>query len=348
MSDLSDIIDRIPKLDLHLHLDGAVRTRTLVELADDIGHELPTTDPSKLKKYVTVPPDCRSLSEFLDSFDRIYPMLQEPHAWYRIALELCEDLSNTNVFYAETRFAPAIVAGEYSQEDFVKHALKGLHEGQSKYDVTVQLILCLYRGTKLETSLETVELANQYSSDGIVGIDLAGDESKYDASVHKTAFEKARRCGLNITIHAGESGPSTNITKALELGADRIGHGVRAKDDPELMHRLNEQNIPLEVCVTSNLQTQAVASVEEHPVRRFFEIGIRVTINSDDPAVCRTDVSNECIKLHEYYGFTPEEITRLQMNAIDAAFAETKLKSSMNDTFTEQLPNSVKAVPEDY
>lgn len=322
-----------PKIDLHLHLDGAIRTETILDLANRRAVELPADTPEALRKHVTVPADCRSLSEFLDCFETFYPVLQHPESVERIAVELCEDLVEQNVIYAETRFAPVLLteAGA-SQRTMVEAALDGLRRGTGGTETTVNLILCLYRGTDPETSLETVRIAEDLRERGIVGIDIAGDESEYSAREHQAAFERANRRNLNVTVHAGEAGGAENVREGLALGADRIGHGIRAVRDEALLEELRREQIPLEICYTSNLQTGAVENPGEHPLRELYDRGVKVTINTDDPGVSRTSIGEEYRRVARQFDFTRTELMTMLENAADAAFVPRGFREDLKST----------------
>lgn len=329
---LDERILDLPKIDLHRHLDGSVRTRTLLELGQQQGVDLPGETVEELNRHVTVPADCRSLSDFLDCFETFYPVLQTPEAVERIAYEVCEDLDEEGVVYAEVRFAPILLTEEgHSQAEIVEAALRGLAEGNRDFETVVNLILCLYRGTSVDDSLRTVEVARRFRDDGVVGLDLAGDESQYAARNHKEAFDRAKEYGFNFTIHAGEAGPAGNVREALDVGADRIGHGVRSVDDEALLDRLREESVPLEVCLTSNLQTQAVETLDDHPIRAFFENGLHVTVNTDDPRVSRTSLNEEYRLLAQTWNFDFDDIIVLLNNAVDAAFADESVVESLRE-----------------
>jgi adenosine deaminase len=332
-------IDELPKIDLHHHLDGAIRTETIRDLAQEQGIDLPTYDVEELNDHVRVSKDCRSLSDFLECFEVLYPVIQTPEAMNRIAYELCETLEKHGVIYAETRFAPVLITeGGASQREVVEAVLDGLDRGQSDYDVTVNLILCVYRGTPPESGLTTVDLAREYRDRGVVAIDLAGDESQYEASDHARAFEKAREYDLNMTVHAGEAGEVDNVAEALDLGGDRIGHGVRLIDDPDLTETVAEREIPLEICLTSNVQTGVVPSYEDHPVTELREKGVRVTLNTDDPAISNIDINHEFRVAHERLGFTFPDLKRILVTSAESAFADPTEKESLRETIKQFQP----------
>ncbi len=325
-----EAISRLPKVDLHLHLDGAIRTQTILELGQKNNLSLPADDVEQLAEHVQVQPSCRSLTDFLACFEFFYPVLQYPESVERIAYELCEDLSQQGIIYAETRFAPVLLLDEgATQRDMVEAALRGLSRGCEEFDLPVRLILCAYRGTPAEKSLELVKLADEYQDQGIAGLDFAGDESRYETSEHKEALALAHECNLPLTVHAGEAGSVDNIREAVDLGADRIGHGVRLIDDPQLLQTVVEKQIPLELCLTSNLQTQAVSSIEEHPFPEFYRQGVKVTLNTDDPKISNTDLDFEYNLAARSFGFSIDQLKEISINGIDAAFVDDSMKNKL-------------------
>ena len=218
----------LPKIDLHLHLDGAIRVPTIAELGDELGIKLPTYDPKKLAALVQVNRDCRSLTDFLKRFEVFYPILPFAKTQERIAYELCEDCRRDNVIYFEARFAPALAASpRFTMEDAVTAALEGFRRGQRDFNIRSGLILCCYRSISVAENIATVKLAHKYRDQGVIGIDLAGDENHFAAAPHAEAFALARKLEIPITIHAGEGGRPENIREAVFThGATRIGHGV--------------------------------------------------------------------------------------------------------------------------
>src|SRR5213593_1695884 len=233
----------LPKIDLHLHLDGAIRVPTIAELGEELCVKLPTYDPKELARFVQVGRDCRSLTDFLKRFEVFYGILPFAKTQERIAYELCEDCARDNVIYFETRFAPCLACSErFTMEDAVVAALEGLRRGQRDFGVRCGLILCCYRPASPAESVKTVKLAHKYRDRGVCGIDLAGDELHFSATPHAGAFALARKLEIPITIHAGEGEHAENIREAVfDHGATRIGHGVALQRDPELLKRVRDR-----------------------------------------------------------------------------------------------------------
>ena len=325
----------IPKADLHCHLDGSVRTSTIRDLAKKAGARLPAEDISELEKYVRVPETCRSLTEFLACFNFFYDFLKTPEAVERIAYELVEDVSKENVRILEVRFAPPLqeednISGRFSAMKVVERALSGLRQGEKDFpSVKTGAILCFYRSLSEEQNDSTLSALKKYFGSGVIGADLAGDESRYPFSLYRKYFKAAQDMGVPLTAHAGEAAGPESIRAALELGVRRIGHGTRLIEDKELMKKVRDEGVALEVCLTSNVQTQTVRDYKDHPVRTYFEEGIAVTLNTDDRSVSGIDLSYEIAKASEIYGFSDEELARIILNGFEASFIDERTKKNI-------------------
>lgn len=320
----------LPKIDLHLHLDGAIRVPTIAELGDELGVALPTYDPRQLARYVQVEHDCRSLTDYLKRFEIFYGILPFAKTQERIAYELCEDCARDNVVYFETRFAPCLACNDrFTMEDAVVAALEGLGRGQRDFGLQCGLILCCYRPAAGE-SVATVKLAHKYRDRGVCGIDLAGDELRFAAKPHTEAFALARKLEIPITIHAGEGEHAENIREAVfDHGATRIGHGVALQRDPELLKRVRDAGTVLEICLTTNLQTCSVPSIAAHPFKKFLDEQMRVTLNTDDPGISNITLTHELELAAREFALTGRQIEELQANAAGAAFAEKSVRDEL-------------------
>lgn len=310
-------------IELHLHLDGSLRPETVWELAKEQNIKLPANTVDEVRDQMQVPEDCRTLEEYLTRFDLPLLVLQTREALERAAFELTEDLAKEGVTYAEIRFAPQLsIKGGMTQEQAVEAAIEGVKRGMEQYpSIRVGLILCCMRGEDNEEwNLQTVETARKYLGDVVCAVDIAGAESLYPTERFAPVFEKVREYGLPSTIHAGEAAGPESMKTALAFGAKRIGHGVAAVEDPELVRRLIEEQITLEVCVTSNYQTKVVPSIEAHPIRRLFNAGVRVTVNSDNRTVSNTNVRKELDILRNVFGFKEQEIEKMEEYAWEARF----------------------------
>lgn len=310
-------------IELHLHLDGSLRPETVWELAKEQDIKLPANTVDEVRDQMQVPEDCKTLEEYLTRFDLPLLVLQTREALERAAFELTEDLAKEGVTYAEIRFAPQLsIKGGMTQEQAVEAAIEGVKRGMQQYpSIRVGLILCCMRGEDNEEwNLQTVEATKKYLGDVVCAVDIAGAESLYPTERFAPVFEKVREYGLPSTIHAGEAAGPESMKTALAFGAKRIGHGVAAVEDPKLVRRLIEEQITLEVCVTSNYQTKVVPSIEAHPIRRLFNAGVRVTVNSDNRTVSNTNVRKELDILRNVFGFKEQEIEKMEEYAWEARF----------------------------
>lgn len=335
---LLEQVKKIPKVELHRHLDGSVRVETLRDAALSHGFKLPTTDLKELKKLVQVGPDCFSLTEFLKAFEFFYNFLKYPDVVERIAFENCEDAKNENIEYVELRFAPPLQAtSSFTEEEVVKCAIRGINEGMKKFGVKAGLILCVYRSLSEEQNWTTTKLAEKYFGEGIVGVDLAGDESRYSVDLYKKFFNYINDAKIPITCHAGEAAGAESIKNAINLGAKRIGHGTRLYEDKDLMKKVRDLGIPLEICLTSNKQTQVVRSLEEHPFKQYYDFGIKVTLNTDDPSVSGIDINHELALAGKLFGLTIVDLEKIILNGVDASFLPENEKKVLYNRIKSEI-----------
>ena len=309
--------------ELHLHLDGSLRPETVWELAKEQGIRLPAESAEEVKYKMEVPEDCRTLEEYLERFDLPLLVLQRADAIERVTYELVEDLAKEGVDYAEIRFAPQLsVNGGLTQDEVVEAAIRGAERGMKTYpEIRVGLILCCMRGADNEAlNMQTVETAKKYLGPVVCAVDIAGAEGLFPTENFAPVFAKVREYGIPMTIHAGEAAGPDSMKTALSFGTKRIGHGVAAIYDPELIRRLIEENVTLEVCVTSNYHTKVVPAIEMHPIHKLLDEGVHVTVNSDNRTCSRTTLQKEKEVLKEELGFTDEEIEKMQEYAWEARF----------------------------
>lgn len=315
-------------IDLHLHLDGAVTPKIARALADLQGIPLPE-DEGELERMLTVPPDCRDLTEFLKCFDLPVSLMQTAEGLAEAVRLVAEDCRSQGVIYAEIRFAPQKhTTRGMSQEDAVRAALKGIE----KTELKVNLILCCFRGEGLEAlNEETLALTKKYlvEDGGVVAMDLAGAEALYPTEDYRELFAKARAMGIPYTIHAGEAAGADSVRAAIEFGACRIGHGVRSFEDPEVVEMLKEKGIFLEMCPTSNRQTHAIEDMTEYPFMEYLEKGLLVTLNTDDPGVEGTTLAEEFRYMERTFGLDPEQERTILENSVNAAFAGERTKEEL-------------------
>jgi adenosine deaminase len=317
----SDLLRRIPKAELHCHLDGSLRPATMLELARDQHVELPHDDADALREHMRVD-DAHDLEEYLQRFDVTLGVLQTAESLERSAYELAEDCAREGVHYLETRFAPVLnVRRGLSLEEAVEAPLRGLARAEREYGIVARVIVCALRGQPPETSLRLAQLAVDFKGSGVVGFDLAGGEAGHPPSVHAAAFDHALAHGLPCTCHAGEGAGAGSIAEAMHLcHAHRIGHGTRLWEDPPLLAEARERGVAIECCLTSNVQTHAAASYDAHPLRVFFEAGLQVSINTDNRLMSGTDLVTEYGLAAKHLGFTFDELCRVARTGFANAF----------------------------
>lgn len=313
-------------IDLHAHLDGSITADIAKKLATLQNIALDAQNDEELISKLSVPKDCESLNDFLKCFDLPLKLLQTAEGISEAVYLVLEDMKKNGVVYAELRFAPQLHTQEgLTQEMAVEAAIEGLNRS----DVMANLILCCMRGTGNEAENElTVDIASRYlvEDGGVVAIDLAGAEAVYPTSDYRELFKKAAALKIPFTIHAGEAAGAESVTEAIDMGASRIGHGVRIAGNEAVIDKIIKNNITLEMCPTSNRQTRAVQDMREYPVIDFIKRGIKVTINTDDCAIEGTTLPEEFEYLKREYGLTQEQKSIVLNNAVDAAFTTESIK----------------------
>jgi adenosine deaminase len=330
---LHDFIQTLPKVELHDHLDGGLRPTTIIEMAQATGYKLPSENPDELGAWFRRGADRHSLPLYLEGFGVTCALMQTTEALERVAFEAMEDLAAQNVVYAEIRFAPILsTAGGLNLEEIVESVLSGLKRGKEKTGMRFGLILCALRNMDSRVSLETAELAVAYRDRGVVGFDIAGDENGHPPKRHLEAFQFIRDRNFHITIHAGEAFGPESIWQALQVcGAHRIGHGTRLVEDMvvsgtniqkmgSLAEFVRNMRIPLECCLSSNIQTGAAASLETHPFAALYKNNFRVMLCSDNRLMSGTDLSHEMELAVRTYGFDCADLEKLTVNAMKSAF----------------------------
>ena len=318
-------------IDLHLHLDGAITVDIAKKLASLQKIKLPTNDDKKLEALLTVKEDCRNLDDFLNCFGLPVSLLQT-YEGIREAVKLVADnIQKQGVIYAEFRFAPQLFTKKgMSQKEVIEAALEGIKLTSLK----VNLILCFFRqGNNHAENLETLELAKKYlkKDGGVVALDIAGSEKLFPNPNFKDLFVKAKEYGIPFTMHAGEALGAESVRQAIEFGASRIGHGVRAYEDPEVVQLLKDREIPLEVCPTSNFQTCALEDMDKYPFLDFLEKGLKVTLNTDDMGIEGTYLAKEFENMEKKYNLTYEQKKTILLNSVNAAFTTEEVKAKLKE-----------------
>jgi adenosine deaminase len=323
MSDPIDreLLRRLPKAELHCHLDGSVRPGTLIELGAEYGVAMPASTPEALRDYMRVD-DARNLEEYLERFEVTLSVMQTEAALERVAYELAVDAAQEGVRYIEVRYAPVLnVQGGLELGAAVEAPLRGLARAEREHGVMGRVIVCAIRNMAPEVSLELARLAVQYRTRGVVGFDLAGGEAGNPASVHAPAFYHAREHDMACTCHAGEGDGAESVRQAVHVcGANRIGHATRLIEDESLMEYVNDRRIALEICLTSNVQTRAASDYSTHPFREYFDRGLNVVLNTDNRLMSGVTLTDEYEHAANDLSFTFDELTRVALNGFESAF----------------------------
>lgn len=306
---------------MHVHLDGSLRPETLLDLARTAGTPLPASEPGALRRYMCVD-DARNLEDYLTRFDLTVAVLQTAEALERVAYEMVEDAARDGVRYLEVRYCPSLSRHRgLTLDDTIRAERRGLLRGEREFGVRTGIINCALRHFEPSRSEEIAEASVRMRSEGVVGFDIAGGEAGRPARPHAHAFEIAARGGLGITVHAGEAAGPESIAEAIfECRADRIGHGTRLFEDPALMRYVRDREIPIEINLTSNLQTRVVARAGAHPLRRYLDEGLTVTLSSDNWLMSGVALSGEYALAHRELRLTNDEIHSLVLNGFRSTF----------------------------
>jgi adenosine deaminase len=326
------VLQSLPKILLHEHLDGVLRPQTVIDLAKDSKYsELPNQDPQALGRWFHQGANQGSLAKYLEGFAHTIAVMQTAEALERVTYEQAEDLSKDGVVYFETRFAPIFHTRKgLTHQQVVAAVLKGLARGQKDFGVSSGLIICAMRN--MNVSLEMAELAVDFRERGVVGFDLAGEEGGYPPKKHVDAFHYIQRENFNITVHAGEGFGKESIWQAIQYcGAHRIGHGTRLIDDiavangkavklGDLAQYVLDKRIPLEICLLSNVHTGATPSLAQHPFKILYQEKFRVTLNTDNRLMSDTSMTREFEAAADTFGLTIDDFEKITINAMKSAF----------------------------
>ena len=307
---MKEELTNLKKVELHLHIDGAVS----MELAKNLtGKSIEV-----LKKEMIAKDKCENLSEYLTKFELPIELMQTKENLYQISADIVDRLSKENIVYIELRFAPMFHTKKgLTYEEIVESVLKGL---KSNPKIKTNLILCMMRGFPKENNLKTIEVAEKYLNKGVCAIDLAGAEDKYPLKDYVELFEIVKEKQIPYIIHAGENGDAKEVELAINLGAKRIGHGIHSIEDEKVLNLIKEKNILLEVCPTSNVQTNSVDTYQNHPIKKLYDLNIPISINTDNSTVSNITLTEEYIKLSNYFNFTLNDYKEMNKNAIKHSF----------------------------
>lgn len=334
-----ELLLKLPKTDLHCHLDGSLRIDTVLDLAKRQNVQLPATDRAGLARMLVAAEQVASLDDYLRAFDITLSVLQREEALERVAYELAEDAHKENVRYLEVRYSPVLHTRDgLRPAQVVEAVLRGLRAAKREFGIRYGVILCAIRSMGADSSLRIAELCVAFKNRGVVGFDLAGSEMNYPAKVHRHAFQLVIDNNINCTAHAGESFGPDSIHQAIhKCGAHRIGHGTRLVESGDLLNYVNDHRIALEVCPSSNVQTRAAASWEKHPVDFYVDYGLRVTINTDSRLMSDTTVTKELHLCHRHYGWSLQTIKEIIIAGFKSAFMPYREKADLLAEIAKEL-----------
>lgn len=330
----------LPKVDLHRHLEGSLRLRTLAEIAQEHGIDLPSYDIEYLRRFATVASDMQDFHLFLEKFTFLRRFYPTQAAVERVAYEAVADAAADNVKYLELRFNPVAQAREqgFSLDQVTTWVCGAVARAQRDCGVRTNLILQIGRDESTDTASQIADIALAHRDDGVVGVDLAGDEVRYPARPFAEVFQRVRREGLGVTVHAGEAGGAENVREAIELlGTQRIGHGVRAVENSDILQLIRRRGVTLEVCPTSNLQTGVVLNFWQHPLPDLLALNARVTVNTDDPSVSDTTLTDEYMTAMLAMGVKLEQIKRMIITAVEGSFQPPEERKRLATWFRKEL-----------
>ena len=319
-------LKKIPKIELHVHLDGSLNIDKISEITKE--------DKKVLEEKMTAGEKLSSLKDYLDKFDYAVSLLQIPDLIRKLASSLREDLIKDNVIYAEVRYAPLKHISYISMDEFIDIVYEELNKDNK---LKVKLILCMMRNDSKLNNMKVINLAKKHLKKEVVGIDLAGDEDSYPTKDFKDLFDYANELKIPITIHSGESTNYKEVEAALNMHAKRIGHGIRSIDNFDLINKLKDNNILLELCPTSNVQTNSVDIYKNHPIKLFSLLGVTYSINTDNRLVSEIDLSREYKKLIDNRLVTIEGIIKSNLNAIKYSFLTEEEKVTLFKKYNDLL-----------
>ena len=318
----------IPKTEIHIHLEGAIRTQTIIDIAKEHNLKLPSYDASELDRHVKIYDQMRDLETVLAAFAIFQNSITSPKVVERIAWELFEDSARQNIKLLEVRFSPdwAFHGHNLDWDECLEGLLRAGQRAEHEFDMAIGYIAITSRSMGPKSCVKTVDWAIRHK-DEIIGVDLADSERDFPLREFVQPILKAKDAGLYITIHTGEDTPASFVKETIELASPhRIGHGIHAIEDMQVIDLLKERGITLEVNPWSNYLTNSVRTIEEHPLKKLFDLGVRVTINSDDPEVLETNLNNEYHIAHEVLGMSMDDIAVCNRYAFESSFIPDERK----------------------
>lgn len=333
------LLQKLPKAELHCHLDGSLRISTILDLAKKQKISLPTSNLKDLTKLLVITDRVKNLEEYLERFSITLSVLQTPESLTRTAYELAEDCWDDGVRYLEIRYSPILhTAKGMTPSESVDAVRKGLELAEKDFGIKTGTIICGIRNISPEVSIALAKLAVKYKNLGVVGFDLAGAEENFPAKKHREAFYLIQNNNINSTIHAGEAfGPESIHQSIHYCSANRIGHGTRLHEDKNLMHYVNDHRITLEICLTSNIQVQSVDSYKSHPFKLYLDEDIRVTLNTDNRLISNTTLTDEYKLAMDTFNLNTHNLRRIIINGFKSVFLSHKKRRNLIKTVIDEL-----------
>lgn len=318
---------KIPKIELHCHLDGSMGLDVLQKLLIEDGIQM---SEAELREKIEAPDDCQSLAEYLDKFTLPINLLQTGHGLEETAYNLAKTAAAENVKYIEVRFAPTShMSKGLRVQDEIESIQKGLLKAQKESGIYSGILVCAMRHLDMETNIAMLRAAREMYGAGVVGCDIAGDEKPHTNMEYKAYFDEAKRLGMPFTIHSGECGNADNVAEAVELGAKRVGHGIAMYNRPDIIRLCSDRKIGVEMCPVSNIQTKAVKDFSAYPFEAFYKAHIPVSINTDNRTVSNTSCTKEWETLSQIYDFTEDDVERIYRDSVEVSFASDDIKDKL-------------------
>ncbi|MDO4730851.1 MAG: adenosine deaminase [Clostridia bacterium] len=339
-------LEKFALIDLHSHLDGAIMPEMIIELANKVGVKLPTYDPVELKEYVSADINCESLVEYLNCFEIPCSVMQTKENISDSVYYVLKDQDKRGLIYTELRFAPQKhIEGGLTMDEVIQAAIDGRNRAMAECDIKANIICCCMKGPGkdgllpdfTEGNIATVKAARKFLGKGVCLVDIAGAENLCPIDEFEYIFDLCKELGMPFITHAGENTTADQVKKAIEYGAQRIGHGLQTIQDPEIMKFVAEKGTPLEMCPVSNLQTKSILDIKKYPIREFLDAGIRVTINTDNLNVSRTQLVNEYQLVFDNLDLDEKDAVQLLKNSIYAC--------AISDEEKQQLVERLKKDP---
>lgn len=335
-----ETIKNLPKIELHCHLDGSVSMEAIKRLAKLNNVNIPI-DETELRKKISVSKDCRDLQDYLNCFSFVLPLLQTKESLTLAAYDVMKQANDETICYIELRFSPLQhMEKGLSQVEVVRAVIEGVKQASLDFDVECGLILCMMRHRSEKENQELIEVAKELKNEWLLAVDLAGDEARYDTVLFEKPITEAYNYHLPITLHAGECGDKKNIVASISFGATRIGHGLTMKDTMDIKQLCVDHRTHVEMCPTSNLQTRAIESIANYPFMEYLELGIPVSINTDNRTVSNTTLTDEICLLDEYFNLTYRLLKEVMLSSINQSFASNDKKQTIS-RFIDEAYESV-------